>query len=80
MHNTVDYSKSPTPAFDAVEDIKDWVGKDRWDAISAEMAKVTRCHQFALYASLAGIQGYPVIAWYELYHGQGSWKQEELAQ
>lgn len=74
MHITIDYSKSPSKAFDAVEDIKEWLGAERWDVISPEMAKVKNCEAFEMYASLAGVQGYPVVAWYELYHGQGSWE------
>lgn len=77
MHQTIDYSKRAAPRFDAVEDVKDWLGADGWAKISPEMSKVKHCGQFALYASLAGIQGFPVIAWYELYHGEGSWKPEE---
>ncbi len=72
MHNTVDYSKRLTPNFDAVNDVKSWFG-DRWDQISPEMAKITNPNQFALAASFGGIQGFPVKAWYELYHGEGSW-------
>lgn len=75
MHTTIDYSKSASPAFDAVEDVKQWFGK-RWDIISPEMAKITDCRCFEAYASFAGVEGYPVRAWYELYHGQGSWKAE----
>lgn len=76
-HTTIDYSKSPSTKFDAVEDIKQWLG-ERWDVVSPEMAKVTNCASFAMYASLGGVQGFPVIAWYELYHGEGSWKQAEI--
>jgi hypothetical protein len=78
MHTTIDYGNSPCPAADAVNDIKEWLGMDRWDMISPEMAKVTHCGHFAMYASLTGVQGFPVKAWYELYHGQGSWKPEQL--
>jgi hypothetical protein len=78
MHNTIDYSKSPAPGFDAVQDIKDWLGPERWAKVYPEFAKITNCAQFALYCSLAGIRGFPVRAWYEHYHGQGSWKQEDL--
>lgn len=78
MHTTIDYTNSPSQAFDAVEDIKNYLGLDKWNEISPMMAKVANCGQFALYASLAGVQGFPVKAWYELYHGQGSWKPEEL--
>jgi len=76
-HTTISYKDRLTPAFDAVNDIKDWLGPERWDKISPEMAKVTHCGAFAMYADMAGVKGYPVIAWYELYHGQGSWKSEE---
>lgn len=78
MHNTIDYSKSPAPAFDAVEDIKSWLGPDRWAKVYPELAKITHCGNFAMYCALAGIQGFPVIAWYEHYHGKGSWKPEQL--
>lgn len=78
MHHTTNYANRPAPAFDAIEDIKEYLGPERWAAVSPEMAKLTNCGAFALYASLGGISGFPVIAWYELYHGQGSWKQHEV--
>lgn len=78
MKTTIDYSKSPAKNFDALEDIKSYLGTERWNAIYPEFAKVKNCGQFAMYCSLAGIHGFPVIAWYEHYHGQGSWKQEQL--
>lgn len=78
MHTTIDYSKSPSPTFDAVEDIKNWLGIERWDLFAPEMAKITHCGRFALFCSVAGIQGFPVQAWYESIHGQGTWKQDEL--
>lgn len=77
MNITKDYSKSPAKAFDAVEDVKNWFGAKRWAIISLEMAKVTNQEAFIMYASLAGVRGYPAVAWYELYHGQGSWKDAE---
>lgn len=73
MHNTVNYSRSVAPAFDAVEDVKEWLGK-KYEQIAPVMAKVVDQDQFALYCGLAGISGYPVKAWYEHFHGQGSWK------
>lgn len=78
MHNTIDYGKSPSPAFDAVEDIKSWLGPKRWAKLQPEMSKVKHCGNFAMFCALAGIQGYPVRAWYELINGQGSWKAEQL--
>jgi hypothetical protein len=74
MHTTIDYSNSPAKIFDAVEDIKAWLGQTNWDRVSPAMAKITNPRQFDFYAALAGVSGYPVEAWYELYHGQGSWK------
>lgn len=74
MHNTIDYSKSPSPAFDAMQDVIEWLGRERYEKISPEMAKLTDRDAFAMYAGLAGIRGYPVLAWYEHYHGQGSWE------
>jgi hypothetical protein len=73
MHYTKDYSKSPAPHFDAVEDIKDYLGEAKYAQISPEMALVTDCRQFSFYCMLAGISGLPVRAWYEHFHGQGSW-------
>ena len=76
MSTTISYANSPCPATDAVNDIKEWLG-DNWDAISQEMSKVSDCRRFAFYATFSGVQGYPVIAWYELYHGQGSWQEPD---
>ena len=72
MKATVDYSKSPAKAFDAVQDVKDWFG-DRWDQVSPMMADIKDPQTFSFYANFGGVSGYPVEAWYELYHGQGSW-------
>jgi hypothetical protein len=73
MHATIDYSKSPAPAFDAVEDIKLWLGQAKWDQVHPRMSKITDVRIFAFYAELAGIQGFPIEAWWELIHGEGSW-------
>lgn len=78
MHNTIDYSKSPAPAFDAVQDVMDWLGPERYNKLSGQMSLITNCGQFALICSFAGIHGFPVKAWYEHYHGQGTWKPEQL--
>lgn len=77
MHSTIDYSKSPAPAFDAVEHVKDWLGA-KYNDVAPEFAKITNCGQFAMWCSMAGISGFPVKAWYEHFHGQGSWKQSEV--
>jgi hypothetical protein len=73
MKTTIDYSKSPAKSFDAVEDIKDYLGLDRWEKVSPEFAQIKDPEQFSAWAGFAGIEGFPVKAWYELYHGEGSW-------
>ena len=77
-HYTTDYSKSVAPHFDAVQDIIDYLGAERYAKIAPEMAKLKHCGAFAMYCSLAGIQGFPAKAWYEHFQGQGSWKPEQL--
>lgn len=76
LNGTKDYSQSPAPAFDAVEDIKAlFAASNRnWDTISRQMATIKDASAFAQWADYAGIQGYPVEAWYDLYNGQGSYK------
>ena len=76
MSYTIDFSKSPCPAADAVQAVKDWLGPETWDKISPMMAKIDDPETFIFAANFAGVRGYPVKAWYELYHGQGSWKEE----
>lgn len=73
MHTEVDYTNRPSAKFDAVEDVKSWIGPERWAKLSLQMAKVTNPEHFAIYADLAGIQGFPVEAWYDLYHGEGAY-------
>jgi len=73
MKTTVDYSKSPSPQFDAVEDVKAYFGT-KWPEVSELMAGVKSQADFAMWAGFAGVEGLPVKAWYELYHGQGAWK------
>lgn len=74
MRTTKDYSKSPAKHFDAVEDIKKYLGVAKWNELYPEMAKVKNPKQFSFYCMLAGIEGFPVEAWYDLYHGQGAFK------
>jgi hypothetical protein len=75
-HYTTDYSKSPAPAFDAVQDIKEYLG-DHYDFIALDIRKVKDPRMFNLACTLAGIEGYPVVAWYEHFHGQGTWVEPE---
>ena len=68
------YNESPAKAFDAVEDIKDYLTAADWNEISAFMSAISNIEEFSRYALSYGIKGYPVQAWYELYNGQNSWK------
>lgn len=78
MSYTISYKNSPAPAFDAVEDIREYLGNNRYGELTHILKDVKSCANFALYCSMCGIRGYPVQAWYELINGQGSWKPEEL--
>lgn len=71
MKTMIDYANSPAPAFDAVEDIKEYFGV-QWETISAEMSQIKDIDTFMAFANLAGIRGFPVRAWYDLYHGEGA--------
>jgi hypothetical protein len=74
MHTDISYKNSPAPKFDAVEDIKKWLGAKKWKEVSPQMAKIKDPQQFCFLAGIAGIQWFPVEAWYDLYHGEGSYK------
>ena len=76
MYYTIDYSKSPAKAFDAVEDIKEYL-VDRYDHMVELIENVSDCERFAFYCSMMGISGFPVKAWYEHFHGQNSYKETE---
>lgn len=67
-----DYSKSPAKAFDAVQDIKDYLGQEKFDSVSSDMSKLS-LKAFQFHCMLCGIEGFPMEAWYELYHGKGSY-------
>ncbi len=72
MKMTRDYSKSPSKNFDAVEDIKSWFGPQKWAQVSPMMAREKNPNAFSFYCMIAGIDGFPVQAWYDLYHGEGA--------
>jgi len=77
MGYTVSYKSSSCPKVDAINDIKQWLGQSKWDELYPYMAALPNQNVFALAASFAGVKGFPVIAWYELIHGEGSWKDED---
>jgi len=73
MKTTIDYSNSPCKSADAFNDIITYLGEARYNKISPTISQVKDCRKFEFYCNLAGISGYPVLAWYEHYHGQGTW-------
>ncbi len=69
MHYDVDYSKlDPVAKHNkAIQDIKDYMGNQRFRHLTKlfrESADSISPDQFALMTSFAGVQGYPVKAWY----------------
>lgn len=76
MKMTKTYAKSPAPAFDAVEDIKFYLG-DKYDTMVGHIKPHKHHGTFALACSLIGIHGYPVKAWYEHFNGQDTWVELE---
>jgi hypothetical protein len=76
-HYDIDYSKSPTKAYDAIEDIKEFLGRERFTRITQTLSTARNPLHWRLALAFAGVQGYPVVAWYELVHGQGTWVEPE---
>lgn len=73
MHTTIDYTNRPAKQFDAVNDIMEYLGS-HYAKIALDMAKVVNTEHFENYCGLAGIQGFPVRAWYNHFQGEGAWE------
>lgn len=71
-HYDVDYKDRETPKFDAVEDIKQYLGK-HYDACAEKMKEIDKIPVFYLACAIMGIQGFPVEAWYDHFHGEGAY-------
>lgn len=72
MHTEIDYSKSPAPAFDAVQDVIKYFGP-KWPEVTKLMAGIKDPVAFQNWAGFAGVEGAPVRYWYEHYNGGDSW-------
>jgi len=72
MHVTRDYSKSPAPQFDALEDLKSFLG-ERYETVREILAPVKNKAMFEALCDFAGFTGLPVRALYESINGEGSW-------
>lgn len=70
MHYEINYgAHTDVVAADAaaLADIRDWMGADRFETVDAmykQLAEPISIDLFRLQMSFAGIQGYPVEAWY----------------
>lgn len=81
MKTTINYTslEGAAKAKKAIADIKSYLGNKKYAEVAPEMALVTNPKQFAFYCMIAGIEGYPVVAWYESFHGEGSFEKMEEA-
>lgn len=74
-HYNIDYSKYDddpiTKHNQAIKDIKEYIGEEKFDNLTQEFKSFSwmSLEQFGFYVSLAGIQGYPVKAWYNYIYG-----------
>jgi hypothetical protein len=69
------WQTSPAPAFDAVEYIKCWLGLAVWPSISYDASRHTCAFCFEAFCEQWGINSQLAqAAWWNLYHGQGSWE------
>lgn len=72
MKVTVDYGASPAKLTDALADVIEYFG-DRWPDVRPLMAQIVDPAEFEAFANFAGVEGLPVRAWYEHYHGGEAW-------
>lgn len=73
-HYTVDYSNlndDPISKHNkAIQDIKEYIGDDRFETLTEKFKQMSpSLEQFELMVSFAGVQGYPVKAWYNYIYG-----------
>lgn len=72
MHNTIKYNLEDLPAArkQALEDIKEWMGEDRFQDVHHQFKLIFKENPdfelagFETMVSFAGIQGFPVRAWH----------------
>jgi|HubBroStandDraft_2_1064218.scaffolds.fasta_scaffold03417_10 hypothetical protein len=67
MHYDVDYSNKPDADLLALEDICDYIGRDKFNELTTMFQARTQLsfEQFSAWVSLTGVQGFPVRAWYK---------------
>lgn len=75
MKTTIDYSNDPAPMHKAVEDIKDYLG-DAYDNAAEVVKRLESRELFSQVCGFMGIEGLPVRAWYDHFHGEGAFAKE----
>ena len=68
MKIEVSYAKSEAPNFDALEDIKDYLG-GRYEKIAEQVKAIKEFETFEIICGFLGIEGFPVKAWFRHFHG-----------
>lgn len=68
-HHTIKYDlDSPDAEAKAIDDIIDFLGQERFDTISTALEIAIKdgatVDQLRIPLSFAGVQGFPVVAWY----------------
>lgn len=67
MHYEINYNdlEPEVKRLKAIADIKDYMGEAKYYILTEQFKGMSlTLEQFQLYASLAGIQGYPALAWW----------------
>ena len=66
MSYEIDYSelKKEEKAQKAIEDIKSFLPEDKFNALEHIFMSCINYRQFSFYCGFCGIQGYPVVAWW----------------
>lgn len=67
-----DYSRTLTPFFDAVEDVKDWLGERGWRELQKEL-KYTAPLEFWYVCKRYELTPFQIQAVYDMIHGEKAW-------
>ena len=73
-HYNVNYShlEEPNRSDKAIADLVEWLGEDRFTKLTEDFRKLKPMdhEQFAMWLSIAGVQGFPVIAYWRHIWGE----------
>lgn len=66
MRPTIKYdAANPDDHVRAISDIREYLGDAKYNRIAPVMATYTDPRKFEILCGIAGIEGFPVVAWYE---------------